>query len=295
MKNIIAIYNKKRSLFADKLTFTRNNRDFSPSELCTSIAIIIPASNEYPGIFNTLDSLAQSIKKNSKQFTVVIVINNSKDASKAIQQNNKILYEKILDLNQVNDSKKANETFFYSSIYPFKIKVFYLSDSIKKKGVGYARRYGMDWAIASGAKILACMDADTLVSKNYATELIQFKKNSEDKSVFALTQFEHQKVDSDLNTVKLQQSIDAYQSYIKQHSLFLRQTGTPYWPYALGPTIVCTDKAYAEVGGMPMRSAGEDFYFVQSLVKLSIQQTYVLYILHHVFLREFLLEQDQSY
>jgi len=276
MKNIIAIYNKKRSLFADKLTFTRNNRDFSPSELCTSIAIIIPASNEYPGIFNTLDSLAQSIKKNSKQFTVVIVINNSKDASKSIQQNNKILY-------QVNDSKKANETFFYSSIYPFKIKVFYLSDSIKKKGVGYARRYGMDWAIASGAKILACMDADTLVSKNYATELIQFKKNSEDKSVFALTQFEHQKVDSDLNTVKLQQSIDAYQSYIKQHSLFLRQTGTPYWPYALGPTIVCTAKAYAEVGGMPMRSAGEDFYFVQSLVKLSIQQTSSVSAMHASF------------
>jgi hypothetical protein len=260
MKDIIAIYNKKRSLFTHKIACTLDeNIDCQHSELCAPIAVIIPACNEYPGIFNTLDSLAQSIKKTDIKFSVVIVINNSKDALISIKQNNHQLIDKI-SLN--------------CSDYPFNLKVFNLIDKMgKKQGVGYARRYGMDWAVATGAQVLACMDADTLVSENYATELVRFKKHSESKKVFALCQFTHQKVMSGLNSVTIQHSIDAYESYIKEHSRLLQQTGTPYWPYALGPTILCTANAYAAVGGMPIRIAGEDFYFVQALIKLAIQQT----------------------
>ncbi|HZK20076.1 MAG TPA: hypothetical protein VFC68_05055, partial [Treponemataceae bacterium] len=192
------------------------------------------------------------------------------------------------------DSEKiiANNVLLYNEltinppIYPFSLELIDLFKGDKglgkKQGVGYARRYGMDWAAGAGAELLACMDADTLVSTDYARELFRFLTYPDDfsNSFFSLCQFSHQKIAKDYITLSnreyvknnVQNAIDSYEHYIKEHSTQLKKTGTPYWPYALGPTIVCRVKAYVGVGGMPKRLAGEDFYFLQALIKYSLQK-----------------------
>ncbi|OJF76187.1 MAG: hypothetical protein BKP49_08555 [Treponema sp. CETP13] len=278
MKDIISIYNKKRSLFAnDKLTQISNT-------LFSKIAIVIPVYNEFPGIFNTFNSLSNSVYnaelhfKNTKQtirdrVTVVVVINNPIEASKEALENNEILYRLL-----TQEHTDQTEPVLKNSLdFPFYLHVCYLKNdkrvksiSKKKIGVGYARRYGMDLSLAYGASVIACMDADTLVSNNYIETLFDFEKN---KFGFGICKFEHQKVPEDIrDSQKKQKAIIAYEKYIKAHSECLKNTGTPYWAYALGPTIVCNAESYASVGGMPIRKAGEDFYFIQSLEKLFLQR-----------------------
>ena len=41
---------------------------------------------------------------------------------------------------------------------------------------------------------------------------------------------------------------------------------------ALGPTLVSSNYAYCAVNGMNLKVAGEDFYFLQSLIKLKIAE-----------------------
>lgn len=276
MKNIISIYNNKRSLFAKK--------EFLPptNVFCSRIAIVIPAYNEYPGIFKTLNSLAKSFSNakshcgKSEQIvknlvTVVVVINSPINASKKALENNDVLY-KVLTQKNTQKLEKACQTNFPFNLYACYLKNDEYAENITKKklGVGYARRYGMDLSVLYGAKVLACMDADTLVSTNYIESLIDFYKN---KTVFGICKFEHQKVNCEAKNAKQQQqAIVAYEKYIKKHSDSLKKTGTPYWAYALGPTIVCDAESYAAVGGMPIRQAGEDFYFIQALEKLFLQR-----------------------
>ena len=76
----------------------------------------------------------------------------------------------------------------------------------EKEGVGTARRIGMDYALKNGAEVIACMDADTLVSSEYVCALYDFRLQCADilaKGKFppagAITDFTHQKApDSDI-------------------------------------------------------------------------------------------------
>ena len=47
----------------------------------------------------------------------------------------------------------------------------------------------------------------------------------------------------------------------------LQKAGTPWYPVALGPTLVCSADMYAACGGMNRKVAAEDFYFLQMLLK----------------------------
>jgi hypothetical protein len=53
----------------------------------------------------------------------------------------------------------------------------------------------------------------------------------------------------------------------KNHSKKLAECGTPFCYSALGCIIVCSDKMYCECGGMKNKLAGEDFYFIQEMIK----------------------------
>jgi hypothetical protein len=137
----------------------------------------------------------------------------------------------------------------------------------EKQGVGYARKLGMDYAIFFNCKILACLDGDTLVAKNYVETLYQFLEDVENKGeLFAVTDFFHQKAENQF----YQKAIDSYEGFLKFHSKKLEDCGTPFYPVALGPTLVSSNYAYCAVNGMNLKVAGEDFYFLQSLIKLKI-------------------------
>lgn len=232
------------------------------------VAVVIPVKNEYPGIKDTLASLSASASAGSLSRTadnlahdtnsratlhVVCVVNSREDDDGDVKQNNaqmlaflsKCVYENLF-ISVIDRTSSGNEL-------------------PEKEGVGLARKIGMDYALACGAEVIACMDADTLVAENYAEELFRFAQNHGKRS-FALVPFRHQKA----STEKLQQAIDAYENYMMLHSKKLREAGSPYWAPILGPSLVCTAEGYVSCGGMNKRVSGEDFYFLQSLVKIEI-------------------------
>ena len=232
------------------------------------VAVVIPVKNEYPGIKDTLASLSASASAGSLSrvadslahdnnsraaLHVVCVVNSREDDDGDVKQNNarmlaflsKCVYENLF-ISVIDRTSSGNEL-------------------PEKEGVGLARKIGMDYALACGADVIACMDADTLVAENYAEELFSFAENHGNRS-FALVPFRHQKAASE----KLQQAINVYENYMMLHSEKLREAGTPYWAPVLGPSLVCTAEGYVCCGGMNNRVSGEDFYFLQSLEKIEI-------------------------
>ncbi len=232
------------------------------------VAVVIPVKNEYPGIKDTLASLSASASAGSLSRTadslahgtysratlhVVCVVNCREDDDGDVKQNNTQMlaflpscrYENLF-ISVIDRTSSGNEL-------------------PEKEGVGLARKIGMDYALACGAEIIASMDADTLVAETYAEELFRFAQNHGKRS-FALVPFRHQKA----STEQLQQAIDAYENYMMLHSKKLREAGSPYWAPVLGPSLVCTADGCVSCGGMNKRVSGEDFYFLQSLIKIEI-------------------------
>ena len=58
-----------------------------------------------------------------------------------------------------------------------------------------------------------------------------------------------------------------YEIFLRYHEVGLLIAGSPYGVPTIGSTIVVRGGAYVAAGGMNRRRAGEDFYFVQQLIK----------------------------
>ena len=255
MKDTLQKYFQKKSIYTPHdCDVCEQLKKFS--DICSTpkVAVVIPIKNEYPGIKDTLISLSVSAVRAKTTLHVVCVVNCHENDNAKIKQNNS------QTLSFLNEDEKIAGLFI--SALNLTSEGYYLPE---KDGVGYARKAGMDYALASGSNVIACMDADTLVAENYAEELLNFSRNHE-KRKFALIPFRHQKAASE----KLQQAINAYENYMMLHAEKLREAGTPYWAPILGPSIVCTAEGYCSCGGMNRRVSGEDFYFLQSLIKLEI-------------------------
>ncbi|MDR3283942.1 MAG: hypothetical protein LBS97_02050 [Treponema sp.] len=131
------------------------------------------------------------------------------------------------------------------------------------EGAGFARKIGMDYALSQGASVIACMDGDTLISKNYFQVLYDFRQTALEADAGCLS-FLHQSGE----TPEAERAIRSYELFLSGHSRKLKECGSIYYQTALTPRIVCTREAYMQSGGMNTRTAGEDFYFLQGLVKI---------------------------
>ncbi|MBO5235503.1 MAG: glycosyltransferase [Spirochaetaceae bacterium] len=249
-------YLEKKALFANFNVY--KNYDFvsQKDSQVEIIAIVIPVYMEYPYFYKTLLSLQDSLEyvKNPCVFRVICVVNNKKDDSSEIKDNS----QKTVKMLRNQDKVYFLDDKLYIDILDCCTEGFEIPSN---QGVGYCRKIGMDYALKIGAKVLVCLDGDTLVSKNYCSVLLDFasKKNP----YAALIPFKHQTAES----LDQRNGIQLYESFMKKHSSKLKKTGTIYYQTALGPTIVCSVKAYIAVGGMNQKLAGEDFYFFQALVK----------------------------
>nr|MCR5698945.1 glycosyltransferase [Treponemataceae bacterium] len=219
----------------------------------------IPAYNEFPGIIETLQSLSLSSATCKVKVEAVICVNNRDDSPIEIKQNNQYLVEMLHRISQNEFFVEENST------CGVKITVLDFTDGEnqfkKGYGVGWARKIAMDYALQGGAEVLACLDADTLVSLDYCGELERFRKEKMD---FATMDFIHQGAE----TSELQEAINCYEYWMKDHSKKLYETKTPFHYMALGSLIVVSDLLYCQIGGMKNRLAGEDFYFIQEAIKI---------------------------
>ena len=136
-----------------------------------------------------------------------------------------------------------------------------------KKGVGLARKIGLDLALAlsqRSAELFACpvawlhsTDADVLLPDDYFT----LPELPETVSALVYPHVHRAEAGLELATALYQLRLDLYTES-------LRAAGSPYAYHTIGSTLAVRPLVYAQVRGMPQRSAGEDFYLLNKVAKL---------------------------
>ena len=134
----------------------------------------------------------------------------------------------------------------------------------KKGGVGWARKTIMD-AIAKEAtdnSLIISMDADTRYPENYLTA-IETTFRQHPKAYGLAVPYFHRLSDEEENN----RLILRYEIYMRNYALNMLRIGNPYAYSALGSAMAFPVWAYKKVGGLTPVISGEDFYFLQKLVK----------------------------
>ncbi len=141
----------------------------------------------------------------------------------------------------------------------------------KHAGVGLARKIGMDEAVRrfellqNRQGIIVCFDADCLCSTNYLPEIERFYHDNP-KANCALVDFEHNL--STIENVRNRNAIINYELHLRYYIQALKYANFPYAFHTIGSCITLKSTVYQKQGGMNLRKAGEDFYFLQKLFPL---------------------------
>ena len=221
-------------------------------------AVIIPVLAERKNLTHTLDSLAANPVKERDRTLVICVVNN-----------------RALPHADTQDIADNQDTLHYldTALHDNRLRLAYIDAASPgyelpaKAGVGLARKLGLDWATAilhqnglSRAPLL-CLDADTLVAENYLESIAHHFEREE--SWAASIAYAHRLEGSAAEC----RAIRCYELFLRYHVLGLRYAGSPYAFHSVGSAMACRMDAYAAIGGMNQRQAGEDFYFLQQLAK----------------------------
>jgi len=219
-------------------------------------AVIIPALAESKDLFFTLQSLAQNPEEILFRFLILVVVNHRDDAPLSQKSDNEHTLRRLatddpslrgLQLAWVNAASKGFEL-------------------PAKRGVGLARKIGLDLALpclnyGEAAPPLISLDADTLVRPDYLPALIRHFQ--EGTAPGAVIPFCHRPGSSpDQN-----KAIRRYELFLRAYVLGLSRAGSPYAFHTVGSAMACLAESYARMGGMNLRVAGEDFYFLEHLAK----------------------------
>ena len=217
--------------------------------------LLIPALAEGANLFTTLRSLAANPPDLLRRFLVLVVVNQRTDARQQDQADNLVTLDRLaakdpplaqLQLAWVDAATKGMEL------------------PAKTGGVGLARKIGADLALPlldyrTDDPLLIYLDADTLVRPDYLPAIARHFRHSRPGG--AVIPFRHQQG----HTAAGQEAIDSYELFLRSYVLGLELAGSPYAFHTVGSAMACRATAYARMGGMNSRSAGEDFYFLQQL------------------------------
>lgn len=211
--------------------------------------IVIPAFAE--DLSSTLQSLGRNKVSSPSATEVLIVLNNS-------QENKEV---GALHGQQAEEwhGKRLNNQILVQVI---------LADDLPAKhaGVGLARKIGMDIALARFSAInhdgfIVCLDADCEVSENYLNQLENFERNPAIKGMSL--HFEHKYNEL---TEPFKKRIIDYEIWLRYYIEALRFANYPHAYHTVGSSMLCRASAYAKIGGMNKKKAGEDFYFLHKLM-----------------------------
>ena len=232
-------------------------------------AVVIPAISEFENIKSLLLSLASADNKYFNSTLFIFVVNNAASSGADVKNNNLnsiFLLRKII-------SKEADDI-FTGNIIQSGLKIGLVDASTAGNeipettaGVGHARKIGMDLALTifnyenKFKKILICLDADCTVEKNYLSEIIE---NFKDRNISsAVIKYAH----SFTGNHEIENAITCYEIFLNYYELGLKYAQSPYAFHTIGSTIACDYESYIKVEGMNRKKAGEDFYFLEKLLK----------------------------
>jgi len=216
------------------------------------IHIAIPAIAEK----DYLPACIASFQKQSFQnFKIYICINQAKEwwereDKKDICINNK---ESLAYLKNLHDDK----IIYYDLSSPEK------AFAEKKSHVGTMRRFLMDKIneVADDDDIIISFDADSVCPENYLEEIAKTFNNS--KAVALSIPYYHPLTEND----SLNRHILRYEIYMRAYAINMWRIKSQYAFSALGSAIALPVKSYRAINGITPKKSGEDFYFLQKLVK----------------------------
>ena len=231
----------------------RNVKALDLSQL-RKIHIALPVKNELENIPNVIRCIQNQSFKN---FELWVCVN---------QPNNWWQEEQKIDQCQNNQ-----ETIEYlHSIKDLTIHILDYSSpgkgwKGKKEGIGWARKVLMDTIaeVSSNQDIIVSLDADNWFERDYFISVIQRFEECP-KAMGLLNPYYHKLT----NDNKLNRNMLRYEVYMRYYTLNLWHVGSPYAFAAMGSIISCPVWAYRKSGGMIPKKSGEDFYFVQQMVKV---------------------------
>jgi glycosyltransferase involved in cell wall biosynthesis len=222
-----------------------------PPDKDLALSVVIPCFNE-PNIIPALESLR--LCEASFNTEVIIIINESENATSTIKETN------LATIEQIKKWQGKNAL-------SFTLLFYHLIAPKKHAGVGLARKVGMDEAIRrfeavhNKEGIICCFDADSVCEPNYLTNIYRhFKEDNE--LVGASIYYEHLLPSEE----HLKEGIIQYELHLRYYAHALQHIGYPYAHQTVGSSMVVRSDAYQRIGGMNKRKAGEDFYFLHRLM-----------------------------
>ena len=231
-------------------------QNISAPEKGLKMVVVIPCFME-PDITTTLLSLWHTEPVDCV-VEIIVVVNSSERSSDQQIEFNRQTYRQLIKFAKVHQRKGVR-------FLPILIE----GASRKHAGVGLARKTGMDLALQRFVQvdqpngILVSLDADTLVSQNYLSAICHFFCKHP-KAVGANLAFAHKKMASS-NNPNVYLATLTYELYLRYFRQALKFTGFPYAHHTIGSCFTISAEAYAKVGGMPRKQAGEDFYLLHKL------------------------------
>jgi len=251
-KPFISIVNQ----YFNRFPFRKINIALEPSK-DLKIIVVIPSYNE-KNIQPTIDSLFLKQDDFSFNVEVIVLINNSESEIEEIKEQN-LLTLKTLQI--------LSETYSKRNMHLIPVLIGDLDT--KHAGVGWARKLGMDIATQRFRTInfngtIVGLDADTVVESNYLNSIYSFFSNNNFNA--ASIYFEHPITGDSFSDVHLEQ-IKYYELHLRYYKNSLKYSKLPYSFHTIGSAFALTASAYARQGGMNRRKAGEDFYFINKLIK----------------------------
>jgi len=221
------------------------------------IIVVIPIFNE-DDLTPTLESIF--INQDSYPFSieVIAIVNNSSNEKKEIKNSNQNTFIQLKIFAENNNNDKANL-----------IPIYIDNLDPKHSGVGWARKLGMDLALdryktIESNGIIVGLDADTVVESNYFKEIDSFFQKNKYQAVSI--HFEHPIKGDRFKNFHYRHIIN-YELHLRYYKNALSYVGIPYAFHTIGSAFALTASAYARQGGMNRRKAGEDFYFINKLIK----------------------------
>jgi hypothetical protein len=220
-------------------------------------AVVIPSLAETDFLFTTLHALAQNPSELLQRFLIVVVVNHREDAPLSDKLDNQQTLQMLAAKNPSLSGLRLGWVDAASEG---------LELPAKRGGVGLARKIGLDLALPrfdyeKVTPLFISLDADTLVRPDYLSALIRHFQDA--KVSGAVIPFCHQPG----STPEEDRAIKRYELFLRAYVLGLSRAGSPYAFHTVGSAMACSAQAYVRMGGMNVRAAGEDFYFLQQLAK----------------------------
>lgn len=226
--------------------------------------LVIPAFRESDSFIENIVDLRAKVSKPS---LLIVVINHPDDVGQLDVEQNQLLLSMLKALGR---KRWCRHRVMLLEFPPIDILILGPYGLKRHHGVGLARKIGCDAALLLiyrkivSHPLIYCSDADARLPHDYFERPLTYLQNGHIAAAF-IYPFVHRPPPEPRH----RRAMELYELRLRAYVDGLRRAGSPYAFHALGSTMAIEAGAYAKVRGFPKISAGEDFYLLNKLRKIS--------------------------